>query len=108
MKRWLPFLLLMACDPAGGGGVNADGADCGDICPEGTRKASFDAVIRGTGQTIIGEECETVCETIVPCTPPNIPVISADSYNCSPLESFVSFEDDVDVDFSWADEWVSP
>ena len=109
--RSVLLILVIGCGadgPAGEGQVNTDGVDCGDICPEGTRKASFDAVIRGTGQAILGEECETICESIVPCSPPNVPEITATSYACAPLEGYVAFPPDSEVDFAWASGWVTP
>lgn len=109
MGRVALLLLLIGCGSDGRSKLNDGGeVDCGDICPDGTRKASFDAVIRGTGQAIVGEECETICESIVPCSPPNVPQITRDSYSCSPLEGFVQFEEDALVDFGWADGWVQP
>ncbi len=107
----LLFLLLLTGCGSGGkesGATGLNSQDCGDVCPEGTRKASFDAVVRGTGQAIIGEDCETICETIVPCSPPNVPTITESAYVCAPLEGFVDFPADSEVDFSWADGWVQP
>ena len=112
MQRILPLLGLIACATPSGSKddpSDTDSLDCGDVCPEGTRKSSFEAVIRGQGGTIVGEECETVCETIVPCSSPNVPTITATSYACEPLEGYVKqIPPDVEVDFSWADNWVRP
>lgn len=82
--------------------------ECGQECPEGTRRASFDVVVSGQGGVVVGASCETYCEPIVTCLAPAVPVITKDSYACEPLAGFVSYEEDALVDWSFADLWANP
>ena len=82
-------------------------ADCADACPAGTRQASFDITAAVSGQQFYVEaSCETVCETVQPCLPPNVPSISADTYRCAPLEGFADIPPADEIDFSYADGWA--
>lgn len=108
MHRALPItlVLLAACD--GFGGKN-DAVQCDAPCPDGSRRAAFDAVIRGAGFTVIGSECESVCEPILPCTPPNLPSVNANGdYQCEPIEGYVELVAADDIDWSWVDQWEAP
>lgn len=97
----MPFFALLAL-------AGCNGADCSDACPDGTRRASFDETLAASGQQFyVYQTCETLCETIQPCVPPNIPTVTADAYRCAPLEGFADIPPADDIDFSFVDDWAA-
>lgn len=118
MRAWSLGLVLLAGCPAGegggpggageGGGSGDAAVACDAACPEGTRLASWEAVIEGQGFVVFGEECEAVCEAITHCRAPTIPVLGDGTWACVALDGWSDFTPDAEVDFSWADLWGTP
>jgi hypothetical protein len=79
--------------------------ECSKDCPAGTRRTTFEAVVRGQGASVKEAYCETHCEAITPCLAPNIPAIARDKYSCQPLEGFSGIPKDGDVDLSFVTLW---
>lgn len=98
-ERLLALAVLLLCAPA------AAQVECSASCPDGTRRASYDAVARGEGGVVLAATCEVFCEPILTCTAPSVPRVSADSYACEPLPGYSSIAPDVQVDFAFAAAW---
>lgn len=96
-------LLLLACS---GGLGDPDAPTCDQPCPEGTRKSTFEAVLRGEAGVAVGASCESYCEPITTCLAPQVPVITGDTYACASVEGISSITPDDAVDFSFTDAWA--
>lgn len=98
---WHLFVLVVLLGACAGGDP-----ECSEACPDGTRRATFDEAAAARGQQFyVQQSCETLCEPVQPCVPPNIPVVTADDYQCAPLEGFADIPAAADIDFSFALEW---
>ncbi len=103
------FALLLLAGCAGGGGAGADGdlalSSCSTDCPAGTRNSNYETVLRSGGGVATEGSCESYCEPITTCLAPQVPVITADSYECASVEGISSIPADDEVDFSFAEGW---
>jgi hypothetical protein len=103
LLAWLP---LTACADGARGGQDDNPVSCEAGCPEGTRGARYEAVVRGSAGVVAAGECESVCEPITTCLAPQVPVITADSYACVSVEGISSIPEDAEVDFSFTQAWA--
>lgn len=107
MRGWW-FVLASAC---GGGPGSGSMPSCGDVCPDGTRRASFSDVNVSSTETVIVVErsCETACEPITPCVAPNVPRVWVEGdvshYSCAPLPGMDGIPAARDVDLTFAGYW---
>lgn len=99
------LLWLAAC--AGGGDASENPAVCEAGCPDGTRGARYEAVVRGQAGVVAAGECESVCEPITSCLAPQVPVISADSHACVSIDGISGIPADAEVDFSFTEAWAA-
>lgn len=87
-------------------GSSLEKVSCSDECPAGTRRTSYDKVVAGDAFTLVGSDCEIICEAILPCVAPNVPRATRDAsgttYVCEPFDGFSAIPTDAEVDFSWA------
>ena len=85
-------------------------AECADECPDGTIRTSYEKVVTGKAAVITGYRCETYCEALLPCPPPNVPTIvkvgGENEYSCAPLQGFSTIPAPGDIDFSFAQGWT--
>lgn len=102
----LLLLVGAACAPADSASDEAP-VQCAAACPDGTSRASYDRVVSGDARVVKSAECETSCLPILPCSYPNVPLISSDAsgastYSCNPIEGYSPVPKDNEVDFGWA------
>ena len=112
-------LLLLGClesvDPSAEIGVQRqaqDKATCTQECPTGTRIATFATDERTLALDTFGGAfvytkagCETYCEPLMKCMAPNVPVVTADHYECQLLPRYDSFPAPAQVDLSFGSLW---
>ncbi len=106
-RAFLGLAALLAASAAlascSGGDEEVEPVSCSEVCPAGTRRASYDSVASGNGVTVASSACETHCESVVPCVFPNVPTLTSGTYSCAPLEGFSKITPDDKADFSWAE-----
>lgn len=112
-------LLLLGCLEAHAAssepGVQQQAQDkpaCAQECPGGTRIATFATDERTLALDTFGGAfvytkagCETYCEPVMKCIAPNVPVVTADHYECQLLPRYDSFPAPADVDLSFGSLW---
>lgn len=85
---------------------------CKQECPGGTRIATFAtdertlALDTFSGAFVYTKSgCETYCEPVMRCAAPNVPVVTADHYECQLLPRYDSFPAPSEVDLSFGSLW---
>lgn len=85
---------------------------CTQECPAGARVATFAtdertlALDTFNGAFVYTKAgCETYCEPVMQCIAPNVPVVTADHYECQLLPRYDSFPAPADVDLSFGSAW---
>ena len=82
---------------------------CEDACPGGTRRVQIDQVSVERSDVFswsVGQSCEVWCEPELPCLPPNLPVVDAETYACRPQEGFSDIPLPSEVDTSFGLLWT--
>ena len=84
---------------------------CTVQCPTGTRLVNINiseqAIASANGAFLVSRDrCESWCEPINRCITPNIPVVTADVFDCQPLPGFSGLKPDVEVDLGFGLLWV--
>jgi hypothetical protein len=112
-------LLLLGCLEGSGpypeGDVRQQALEkpsCTQECPAGTRIATFATDERTLALDTFGGAfvyakagCETYCEPLMKCLAPNVPVVTAEDYECQLLPRYDSFPAAADVDLSFGALW---
>jgi hypothetical protein len=89
-----------------------DKPSCTQECPAGARIATFATDERtlalstfSGGFVYTKSGCETYCEPVMKCIAPNVPVVTADHYECQLLPRYDSFPAAADVDLGFGAVW---
>jgi hypothetical protein len=92
--------------------VQAETPACTASCPAGARIATFATTEKALAQDTFGgaflyvkEGCETYCEPLTRCVPPNVPVVKDDTFACQLLPGFTRLEAPDTVDLSFGQLW---
>ena len=92
--------------------VQAETKACTPFCPAGSRLATFAKTERALAQDTFGgaflyvkEGCETYCEPLIRCVPPNVPVVAQDDFRCQLLPGYSRLEAPDEVDLSFGTLW---
>jgi hypothetical protein len=97
-----------ACDAENG--IGDVPPECSLECPPGTKLLNFNsetfAEDLNNGAFLLAEQdCETRCAPVTPCVRPNVPVVTATTYECQGLPGLSDIEPPAETDFAWMSVW---
>lgn len=85
---------------------------CTQQCPDGARIATFKTTASEIAADTFGgaflyvtDGCETYCEPLTRCLPPNVPVVSQGAFQCQLLPGYTKLPAPETVDLSFGTLW---